>query len=212
MQSDFEKHKRWTLTPYQDKDSKTTYYFEVFTSTHCPSCSAWKGFNEMVTSGWHTLQQSSPSGFPWDRTITFRFGEAYLFSTVHCKQTAAVVTDDIWWQVSTSDKGIKSMFLIDSIEQKQSLPCISLLNSSKNTQACILHTVRSLFLMWASAVSGRQGCHDGGVVIVVPIWPHNEFRARHGVTNRTVSYSASYGKVGAEQTAVQPCLLKCLLL
>lgn len=36
------KEKPKLLTLYQHKDRKPTYYFEVFTSTHSPSCSAWQ--------------------------------------------------------------------------------------------------------------------------------------------------------------------------
>lgn len=62
----------------------------------------------------------------------------------------------------------------------------------------MLCTVWILFL-WASTLSRPcHSCHDGREVIVVPICLHNKLRARHRVTNRSMSYS-TYSKVGKEK-------------
>lgn len=82
--------------------------------------------------------------------------------------------------------GQKLQINVSHWREKQSLLYISLMKSITKTQACILRTEWILFLQ-ASALSGPcHSRHDGGVVIVVPIWPHNELRARHRVTNRNM--------------------------
>lgn len=94
-------------------------------------------------------------------------------------------------------KAITSLHLSDEQQQKQW--------TTTATRACVSCTIWGSF-QWASTVSGCQGRLDGGGLIVVPIWLHNELRARHGVTNRSMSYYTSYGKVGAKQTAALPVL------
>lgn len=148
------------------------FIFEGFLSPPFPSCAASRVLYYVVTS-------PPPSAFPWGTTITFHFAEAYLFSI----QAAAVVTDDIQWHKGHYLKqmhGIKaSNQCFSLIDDKQLLPCISMSNGSENTRTCVSCTLWSLFL-WASTVSGCQGRHDGGDVIIAPIWMHNDFRARHG--------------------------------
>lgn len=98
------------------------------------------------------------------------------------------------------------MLFIDLIEQRQSLPCISLTNSSRNNKQQLPHGP-AYHALYGVHFSGQALCQvDGGGLIVVPIWLHNELRARHGVTNRSMSYYTSCGKVGAKQTAALPFL------
>lgn len=101
-----------------------------------------------------------------------------------------------WWHLmkqrpifewSTWDNNIKSMFLIDLIGLSNHFLASPWWKVAQKTQACMTHTVWILFL-WAGTVSGPyHSRHDEGEVIVVPIWPHNELRARRGVTNRNMS-------------------------
>lgn len=94
-----------------------------------------------MTSCLTSFQQSSPVEFPWERTITFHFSGAYLFSvqsTTRSQLQSLLMTfhDTVQYlNWAHRKKSIKSMFLIDLIEPKQSLPHISLMRNDTKTPA-----------------------------------------------------------------------------
>ncbi len=125
------------------------------TSIPCPASQV----SEKLTSCTSTLQQSSPCAFPWDKTITIQFAGAHLFSiqpATHRQQQSLLMTFDdtkanIW--NGRTRQSVKSMFLIDFMEQKQSLPCISPMKSSTETQPAYYSLYESFFC-------GQARCQD----------------------------------------------------
>lgn len=209
------KEKPKLLTLYQHKDRKPTSYVEVFTLTHSPFCSAW----QVLMRWWHlvdTLQQSSRSSFPWDRTITFWFGEAYLFSTVHRKQTAAVVTDDIWrhtGQYLNKSIGQRHHVCVShSLDRTKAITSLhlSVEQEQKHTRPAYCTPCEAYFWCGQVPCQAVKAAMMEGVWLSLPSGCIMTSERDIGVANRTLSCGTSYGKVGAEQTAAQSCLLKCV--
>lgn len=131
------------------------------------------GFNEMVTCGWQTLSQFSPIVFPWDRTTTLH---KHICSTYSLSQAGS--SSGYWWyltlqrlifQVSTSGKSIKSMLFIDLIEQRQSLPCISLTNSSRNYKQQLPHGP-VYYALYGVHFSGQALCQVVKAALMEGVW------------------------------------------
>lgn len=160
----------------------------MFTSTPCPSCSA----SQVLMRWWHLVDIPSNNLLP-----ALSPGTEQSHFSLHKHSCSAYSplqegsSSCYWWHLTTKKANIWSEHIgqkhqvnvshwLDRTKAITSLHLSDEQQHKKKEQgACISHTVWSLFL-WASTVSGCQGRHDGGGVIVIPIWPHNEFRARHG--------------------------------
>lgn len=153
------------------------------------------------------LQQSPPYAVPWDRTITFQFcWSISVQSKVHRKQAAAVIIDSIWWHKGQylhwahGTKASKSMFLIDLIEQKQSLPCVSLMKSSTKTRKTAYYTLHESYFC-------EQGlCQDLVTAAMMEgrwlLFPSGRIMSSERDTGSLIEtcHTVTYSEVGAKQT------------
>lgn len=98
-------------------------------------------------------------------------------------------------------KAITSLHLSDEQQHKK-----------KSTGGLAYHTLCEAYFCGQALCQVVKAAMMEGVWLSSPSGRIMSSERDTGVTNRNMSYSTSYGKVGAKQTAVLPFLFECLIL